>query len=135
VIAQACCERQNVQVSCEINSPLPLVVHLLTLSKPTHEGSIVQLGWNAGARHLKVWGLTKSWNKKVDSGTMMQHNKDAIALLMVCWNLAKANFPSDVMKYIEKCLENSGVPRLATQNVTEGLWIHVHGHGHSYKIS
>lgn len=101
---------------------------LLTSSKPTHEGSIIQLGWNAGARHLKVWGLAKSWNKKVDSKTMVQHDEDAIALLTVCWSLAKAHFPSDVMEYIEKCLEDSGMPHLATRNVSEGLWIHVHSY-------
>jgi hypothetical protein len=104
-------------------------VYLLTPSKPTHEGSIVQLGWNAGARHLKVWGLAKSWNKKVDRETMVQHDEDATALLTVCWSLAKAHFPSDVMEYIEKCLEDSGIPRLATRNVSEGLWIC----GHSYR--
>jgi hypothetical protein len=68
-------------------------VYLLTPSKPTHEGSIVQLGWNAGAHHLKVWGLAKSWNKKVDRETMVEHDKDATALLTVCWSLEKLIFP------------------------------------------
>ena len=60
---------------------------------------------------------------------MVQHDEDAVALLTVCWSLAKAHFPSDVMGYIEKCLEDSGILRLATRNVSEGLWIH----GHSYE--
>jgi len=51
---------------------------------------------------------------------MVQHDEDVVALLTVCWSLSKAHFPSDIMKYIEKCLEDSGMPRLATQNVSEG---------------
>ena len=81
----------------------------------------MQLGWNAGPRHLRVWGLAKSWVKKVDSKTMVERDEDAVALLTVCWSLAKAHFPTEVMDYIEKCLEDSGMPHLATRNVGEGL--------------
>jgi len=58
---------------------------------------------------------------------MVKHDEDAVALLTICWSLAKAHFPSDVMDYIEKCLADSGMPRLATRNVGEGLcfgWFH-----------
>jgi hypothetical protein len=63
----------------------------------------------------------KKLEQKVDSETMVQHDEDVVTLIMVCWTLSKAHFSSDVMEYIEKCLEDSGMPRLATRNVSEGL--------------
>ena len=81
---------------------------------------MVQLGWNAGPWHAHVWGLAKSYCKKVDEEVMIDHDQEAIALVL-CWSLAKANLPSKVMAHIEQCLEESGLPTIATRNVPEGM--------------
>lgn len=51
---------------------------------------------------------------------MVSCDEDAIALLTVCWGLAKAHFPRDAMDHIEKCFDSSGLPHIATRNVSEG---------------
>jgi hypothetical protein len=45
---------------------------------------MVQLGWNAGPQHARVWGLTKSFNRKIDMDTMVERDEDAIALMTLC---------------------------------------------------
>ncbi|KAF8233988.1 hypothetical protein L208DRAFT_1058591, partial [Tricholoma matsutake] len=100
VVAQACYDRCNV--------------------RPNHDGSMVQLGWNAGPRHARVWGLAKSFNWKIDKATMVERDEDAIALMTLCWSLAKASMPSEVMDDLEDSLKKSGMPRIATRNVPEG---------------
>jgi hypothetical protein len=81
---------------------------------------MVQVGWNAGPRHARVWGLAKSFNRKIDKATMIGRDEDVIALLTLCWSLAKASMPREVMDTIEDSLKESGMPRIATRNIPEG---------------
>jgi hypothetical protein len=81
---------------------------------------MVQIGWNAGPRHARVWGLAKSFNRKIDKATMIGRDEDAIALLTLCWSLAKASMPREVMDTLEDSLKASGMPRIATRNIPEG---------------
>lgn len=81
---------------------------------------MVQVGWNAGPRHARVWGLAKSFSRKIDKETMTGRDEDAIALLTLCWSLAKASMPAEVMDVLEASLKESGMPRIATRNVPEG---------------
>jgi hypothetical protein len=81
---------------------------------------MVQLGWNAGPRHARVWGLAKSFNRKIDKATMVERDEDAIALMTLCWSLAKASMPGEVMDVLEDSLKKSGMPRIATRNIPEG---------------
>jgi hypothetical protein len=82
---------------------------------------MVQLGWNAGPRHARVFGLAKSYRKKVDPETMVAHDEDIIAALTIMWALVRSVMPSEVMDGVEKDLEESGLPRLATCNIDEGM--------------
>lgn len=52
--------------------------------------------------------------------TMVERDEDAIALMTLCWSLAKASMPSEVMDDLEDSLKKSGMPRIATRNVPEG---------------
>jgi hypothetical protein len=81
---------------------------------------MVQLGWNSGPRHAQVWGLAKSYTKVVDTNTQIEHDQDAIALLTLCWSIAKAALPVEITSYIEKSLREHDLPRIATRNVSEG---------------
>jgi hypothetical protein len=81
---------------------------------------MVQIGWNAGPQHARVWGLAKSFNRKINQETMAEWDEDVIALLMLCWSLAKASMLAEVMGVLEASLKDSGIPRIATQNVPEG---------------
>jgi hypothetical protein len=67
-----------------------------------------------------VWGLAKSFNRKIDKETMVERDEDAIALLTLCWSLAKASIPAEVMSVLEDSLKESGMPTIATRNVPEG---------------
>jgi hypothetical protein len=81
---------------------------------------MVQVGWNAGPWHARVWGLAKSFNRKIDRDTMVERDEDAIALMTLCWSLAKASMPGEVMNVLEDSLKESGMPRIAMRNVPEG---------------
>lgn len=82
---------------------------------------MVQLGWNAGPRHAHVWGLAKSYTKVLDEEIKAGHDEDAVALLTLCWSIAKATVPIQVMGKIERVLEDSGLPRIATRSVNQGM--------------
>ena len=52
---------------------------------------------------------------------MIEQDEDAIALMTMCWSLAKASIPGEVMDDdLEDSLKESGMPRIATRNVPEG---------------
>jgi hypothetical protein len=55
---------------------------------------MVQLGWNAGPRHAHIWGLAKSYMKNLGEEMKAEHDKDAVALMSLCWNIAKATLLS-----------------------------------------
>jgi hypothetical protein len=54
---------------------------------------------------------------------MVSRDEDAIALLTLCWGLAKTHFPREAMDHIEKCFDSSGLPHIATRNVNEGQFL------------
>jgi hypothetical protein len=53
---------------------------------------------------------------------MIGRDEDVIALLTLCWSLAKAraSMPREVMDALEDSLKESGMPRIATRNIPEG---------------
>jgi hypothetical protein len=91
------------------------------IAQPTHDGMMVQLGWNAGPRHAHVWGLAKSYMKNLGEETKAEHDKDAVALMSLCWNIAKATLPVEVTRHIEKLLAEHSLPHIAAHGALEGL--------------
>jgi hypothetical protein len=117
VAATACGERRNVRVR-------PSLYRLLSLTRysqiqPTHPGTLVQVGWNAGPRHARVFGLAKSYTKILDPASMANHDEDAIAAMTLTWGVCKSLLPTEVMDEIERSLEREGLPRIATRNVAD----------------
>ncbi|KAJ7511958.1 hypothetical protein B0H11DRAFT_1700203, partial [Mycena galericulata] len=82
-------------------------------------GHMAQIGWNAGPRHARVFGLAKSYTKNLDDKTKIDHDHDAIAAANIVWGVSKTWFPTDTINNIEKKLSESGMPRIATRNVSE----------------
>ena len=66
------------------------------MQKPGHPGSLVQLGWNAGPKDARVYGLAKSYARSVDSDTMVDRDSDAIAVLTIMWGLVKGLIPQNM---------------------------------------
>jgi len=98
------------------------IIQLINISngQPTHPGTMAQIGLNAGPRHCRVSGFAVSFCKKLDKGTMISRDVDAIGAVSVSWALVCALMPSDVVSHVEECLRHEGLPRLATRNVEEG---------------
>ncbi|KAJ7913416.1 hypothetical protein B0H13DRAFT_1612584, partial [Mycena leptocephala] len=84
-------------------------------------GRMVQIGWNAGPRHARVFGLAKSFTKNLDEETKTAHDHDAIAATNIVWGAAKTWLPTDVTNGIDVALSETGMPRIATYNVSEGM--------------
>ena len=78
---------------------------------------MVQIGWNAGPHHARVFGLAKSFTKNLD---LIDCDEDAVAALFIFWALVQAYMPSEVVSHVEECLEKEGLPHLATRNVDQG---------------
>ncbi|KAJ7650551.1 hypothetical protein FB45DRAFT_1077286 [Roridomyces roridus] len=103
--------RKLIQVACDERRNV----------RPTHNGTMVQIGWNAGPRHARIFGLAKSYTKKIDGETAIDHDLDAIAALNLTWNFAKSFLPEELIGEVTRDVEESGLPKMATWNVPEGL--------------
>ncbi|TCD60052.1 hypothetical protein EIP91_010799 [Steccherinum ochraceum] len=109
VINQACDERRNV--------------------RPNHPGTMVQIGTNLGARHLKqcrVIGHAVSFTKNLDADTKVKHDHDVIGGVSLLWAIIKKAAPQEVITPVENALRVPGFPRLATQNVEPGQGFRIH---------
>ncbi|KAJ7190609.1 hypothetical protein GGX14DRAFT_603942 [Mycena pura] len=100
--------------------------------RPTHDGRMVQIGWNAGPRHARVFGLAKSFTKNLDEETKTAHDHDAIAAANIVWGAAKTWLPTDVTNGIDAALSKTGMPRIATRNVSEGTGFCLQLEGQKY---
>ncbi|KAK7001162.1 hypothetical protein R3P38DRAFT_3050165 [Favolaschia claudopus] len=78
---------------------------------------MVQLGYNAGPRDLRVFQLAKSYTKNLDEQTKADHDKEVIAAVTITWATAKAWLPLDITNKIEDTLEENGLPPIATRNI------------------
>lgn len=115
-----CCQRT---ARCKGESYIFHILPIfLSFLQPSHPGKMVQIGWNAGPRHAHVFGLTKSFTKNLDDATKTDHDHDAIAAANIAWAVAKAWLPTDITNTIENCLLESGLPRIATRHVAEGIF-------------
>jgi hypothetical protein len=91
------------------------------MQKPSHPGSLVQLGWNAGPKDARIYGLAKSYKRSVDSETMVDRDSDAIAVLTIMWGLVKGLIPQDIVSAVNQRLDAEGMPCIATRNVEPGM--------------
>jgi len=87
---------------------------------------MTQIGWNAGPHHACVFGLAKSFAKKLDKGIQINRDEDAVAALSIFWALICTHMPVEVVSHVEECLEKEGLPHLATRNVKEGFILSTH---------
>lgn len=120
IVVTAIGVRRDQRVSTDL---LRIDVFVLKLFKPTHGGSFAQIGWNAGPRHARVFGLAKSFSKKLSSATMIDQDEDCIGALTLFWSLLQVKMPSEIMSAVQSSLEESGLPSLATRNVPEGGYV------------
>jgi len=81
---------------------------------------MVQLGWNAGPRSATIWGLAKSYDKKIDEETMTAHDEDIIAAISMFWGLVQIKMPMEVISHVNSRLDAEGLPHMATRNVASG---------------
>lgn len=81
---------------------------------------MAQLGYNAGPRHARVWGLAKSYVRDLPMDTKMQHDRDCIALMSMSWGMIRTHMHSEDVDAFEKVLDDVNMPRMATRSVEEG---------------
>lgn len=80
---------------------------------------MVQLGYNAGPRHARVWGLAKSFQKKMPQDEMARRDRDCVALMSMVWALIRAHMPRESVDAFEKVLDDVGMPRMNTRNLDD----------------
>lgn len=52
---------------------------------------------------------------------MIEYDLDAIGALSITWSLVQSIMLSEILDHVDSCLEETGLPRLATQNIDEGF--------------
>ena len=82
---------------------------------------MVQVGWNAGPRHARFFGLAKSYIRLLDHLTAVEHDEDVIAALTLLWSIAKSLLPIELIDSITNAVGDIGLPKIATRNVPEGI--------------
>ncbi|KAJ7024983.1 hypothetical protein C8F04DRAFT_968331, partial [Mycena alexandri] len=97
-------------------------------------GKLVQVGFNAGPRHARVFGLAKSYTKPLDDTTKIEHDNDIIAATTTIWAAAKTWLPTDITHRIDCELEKHSMPRIATRNVGEGTGLALGLNGVTYSF-
>ncbi|KAK6972019.1 hypothetical protein R3P38DRAFT_3297240 [Favolaschia claudopus] len=102
--------------------------------RPKSDGTMVQLGYNAGPRDLRVFQLAKSYTKNLDEETKADHDTEVIAAVTITWAVAKAWLPLDITNKIEDTLEENGLPRIATRNIAAGSGYQIQFRGLAYNF-
>lgn len=82
---------------------------------------MVQIGLNLGARHNRSFGLGWSFKGSPSEDIRLPHDSNAVAVSSMLWHLAQSCLPDKVIGPIEKELEDSRLPRMATLTVPEGI--------------
>ena len=74
-----------------------------------------------GPRHAHVLGWAKSYTKKLDVQVMAEHDLDTVGALLIMWSMVQSTMPGEILDAVDSRLAEAGLPRLATQNVNEGI--------------
>ncbi|KDR65518.1 hypothetical protein GALMADRAFT_148627 [Galerina marginata CBS 339.88] len=87
--------------------------------RPTHPGSMTQIGLNMGARHLQILGWAKSFNRKLTDQQKIEEDTNLLGAMSLLWALVKSYLPGDVTQPVQALLDQ-GFPTMATRNIPEG---------------
>ena len=88
--------------------------------QPNDVGTIFQLGLNMGPQNAHVLGLAKSFTKKIDHTTKIEHDQDAIGVISLAWGLMEKLMPQEVINETKQHLCDLGLPELTAQNLPSG---------------
>ena len=83
---------------------------------------MVQTGLNMGPRHARVLGWAKSFTKNLDYREKVMQDQEVIGATSLMWSLVQSAVPQKITQHVMQCLENGGLPNLATRNVEEGKY-------------
>ncbi|KAH7903594.1 hypothetical protein BJ138DRAFT_1107542 [Hygrophoropsis aurantiaca] len=79
--------------------------------QPNHGGSLVQYGWNAGARHLRVFGLVNNiTNRNISSNAHKEKDQSLLGIFALSWNLLVASLPREVVNLTKGAIADAGLP-------------------------
>lgn len=83
----------------------------------------MQIGINAGPRHATVFGYAKSYTKKLDADTMIEHDSDIIGITSILWAIIQTAAPSEVVASVKKALHKISIPSIAIVTFNQVCYI------------
>ncbi|KAJ7231677.1 hypothetical protein B0H12DRAFT_1262855 [Mycena haematopus] len=95
---------------------------------------MVQVGWNAGPWHARIFGLAKSFTKNLAPEAATSRDEDAIAAMTLLWSIAKSVIPIETIQLITDAVGETGLPTIATRNVPGGTGYTVSLGGKQYEF-
>ncbi|KAF9230172.1 hypothetical protein BU15DRAFT_41788, partial [Melanogaster broomeanus] len=81
-----------------------------------HKGSLIQYGWNAGARHRRIFGLVKNLARKTSPAEQSEKDRAILGILALTWNLLSTSLPKEVIDATKDAIAASGLPPMASQD-------------------
>ncbi|KAI6046200.1 hypothetical protein EDC04DRAFT_2888345 [Pisolithus marmoratus] len=87
--------------------------------RPNHGGELIQYGWNAGARHLRVFGLvnnlTQKTRKNLTDDEHQQKDGAILGILALTWKLLTKTLPEEVVAPTRAAIADAGLPPMASK--------------------
>ncbi|KAI5994237.1 hypothetical protein EDC04DRAFT_2496200, partial [Pisolithus marmoratus] len=84
-----------------------------------HGGELIQYGWNAGACHLRVFGLvnnlTQKTRKNLTDDEHQQKDGAILGILALTWNLLTKTLPEEVVAPTRAAIADAGLPPMASK--------------------
>ncbi|KIJ48134.1 hypothetical protein M422DRAFT_248313 [Sphaerobolus stellatus SS14] len=86
--------------------------------RPTHPGTMIQAGWNAGPRHARVWGLVRNLRKKFSQEGKLAKDRKMLGALCAVWNMIQAKAPREPIDDLLEVIDEAGMPNMAVEGDT-----------------
>ncbi|KIJ48817.1 hypothetical protein M422DRAFT_247176 [Sphaerobolus stellatus SS14] len=86
--------------------------------QPTHPGTMIQAGWNAGPWHVHVWGLVHNLRKKFSQEDKLAKDRKMLGALCAVWNMIQAKAPREPIDDLLEVIDEAGMPNMAVEGDT-----------------
>ncbi|KIJ27267.1 hypothetical protein M422DRAFT_191226, partial [Sphaerobolus stellatus SS14] len=97
---------------------------------PYHKGVLAAFGYNAGQRHIRVFGHVRNLkNKKLSRQARIQKDQQVLGALTLAWNIIATRAPKEAVDILMRELEEVHIPLMSTDEEEDA------GVGYTFEIN
>ncbi|EIM79751.1 uncharacterized protein STEHIDRAFT_69024, partial [Stereum hirsutum FP-91666 SS1] len=86
-----------------------------------HDGNMVQIGLNRGARHCRTSGYAVSFRAKLSDDTKASQDENVIGATSLFWRFVQRFMPVEVTRHVEEQIDMHEMPTMATSHVPSDI--------------